>query len=152
MMSPTGEEHGGGVGEVAGQIWSFARTHKLGKVYGAETGFLISRDPDTVRAPDVAFLRAERVPPKPWRSFFRGAPDLVAEVLSPNDRASEVLDKVHQWLEAGCAVVWVVDPERQTVVVYESPDHAVTKTTGDELTCEKLLPGFRLPVAEIFAR
>jgi len=151
MMSPAGGEHGRVVAELTGHLWSFVRSHNLGKIVGAETGFRIAREPDTVRAPDVAFIRAERLPRQPVRGYFEMSPDLAVEVLSPNDRAGDVLEKVHQWLESGCRAVWVVDPERQTVTVYEGPDRMVTRTAQDELTCEELLPGFRLAVKDIFA-
>jgi len=151
MMTPASGEHGGVVAELTGHLWSFIRPRNLGRVLGAATGFLISRDPETVRAPDVAFVRAERLPDEPIRGFFQIAPDLAVEVLSPNDRAGDVLDKVHQWLEAGCPAVWVVAPERRTVTVYEGPARIATRTAADELTCDELLPGFRLAVAEIFA-
>src|SRR5688572_23097283 len=75
-MPPAGAEHGDVAGEAFGRLWSFVRQHKLGKVYAAETGFIIARDPDTTRAADVAFVRADRVPPAPVRGFFPGAPDL----------------------------------------------------------------------------
>ena len=150
MMTPAGEEHGGIVANLTGHLWSFVRQRKLGKLYGAETGFQIGREPDTVRAPDVAFVRAERVPPAPLRGFFQAPPDLAVEVLSPSDRASEVLDKVHQWLDAGCLAVWVVDPEKRPVSVYGRPDRAITLAAGDELDGADVLPGFRLPVSEIF--
>ena len=151
MMTPAGEEHGGIVANLTGHLWSFVRAQKLGKLYGAETGFQIGREPDTVRAPDVAFVRAERVPAEPVRGFLQAPPDLAVEVLSPGDRASEVLDKVHQWLDAGCLAVWVVDPEKRTVSVYQRPDRAITLTAGDELDGADVLPGFRLPVSEIFS-
>jgi len=151
MMTPASGEHGGVVAELTGHLWSFIRPRNLGKLLGAETGFLISRNPDTVRAPDVAFVRAERLPKGTVRGFFQTPPDLAVEVLSPSDRAGDVLDKVHQWLEAGCRVVWVVDPERRTVTVYEGPDRITTRTAADELTCDELLPDFRLAVKEIFA-
>jgi len=151
MMSPAGFEHGSIVMNVTLALGGFVKQHRLGRVAGSETGFRISRDPDTVRAPDVAFVRAERVPAEPVRGYFQGAPDLAVEILSPNDLASQVLDKVHQWLEAGCLIVWVVDPERKTVTVYEAPDRAVTLAEGDELSGGDLLPGLRLPVAELLA-
>jgi len=136
---------------LAARLFGFVEPRNLGAVYSGDPGFLIARDPDTVRAPDVAFVQAERVPAEPVRGYFEGAPDLAVEILSPNDLASQVLDKVHQWLEAGCLIVWVVDPEKKTVTVYEAPDRAVTLVEGDELCGGDLLPGLRLPVAELFA-
>ncbi len=151
MMSPAGFEHGRIVGRICGRLERFVEQQAIGVVTGAETGFRIGRDPDTVRAPDVAFIRAERVPPAPLRGFFQGAPDLAVEVLSPGDRASEVLAKVQDWLSAGCRAVWVVDPANRTVSVYRSQDQVVTWSVSDELTGGDILPGFSLSVAEIFA-
>jgi Uma2 family endonuclease len=117
----------------------------------AETGFRISRDPDTVRAPDVAFVCAQRVPRRIPRGYFDGAPDLAVEVLSPEDRASEVMAKVQDWLEAGCREVWVVDPKTQTVSVHRSRNETLILHAADRLISDALLPGFSLSVAEIFA-
>jgi Uma2 family endonuclease len=117
----------------------------------AETGFQIARDPDTVRAPDVGFVLSEREPGEPVKGYFPGPPDLAVEVLSPDDRASEVLAKVRDWLAAGCRRVWVVDPRTRTVSVYRSPSEIVVLSESDTLTDEELLPGFHLPVGEIFA-
>jgi Uma2 family endonuclease len=152
MMSPGGFERGRIAVRVARLLANFAEERRLGVVTGAETGFFIAREPDTVRAPDVAFLRAERVPVEPERGFFPGAPDLAVEVLSPSDRASEVLAKVQDWLGAGTRIVWVVDPATHTVTVYRAPNQAEVLAHSDTLTGDDLLPDFQLPVAEIFAR
>ncbi len=114
MMSPGGFEHGRVALRIGEFVSSFVRQRGLGVATGAETGFQIGRDPDTVRAPDVGFVCAERVPATPTAGFFDGAPDLAVEVLSPSDRASEVLAKVQDWLGAGCRIVWVVDPGTRT--------------------------------------
>jgi len=151
MMSPAGEEHGWVVINVSAPLALYVRQQGLGRVYGAETGFTIARDPDTVRAPDVAFVRAERAGPRPGKKFFEGAPDLAVEVLSPEDRASEVLAKVHEWLDAGCRAVWLVDPETRTVTVYRSRSQISTLGASDELTGEDVVPGFSIPVADVFA-
>ncbi len=152
MMSPAGFEHGRVILRVAAPLANFVEPRGLGVTTGAETGFQIGRDPDTVRAPDVGFVCAERVPATPTAGFFDGAPDLAVEVLSPSDRHSEVLAKVQDWLGAGSRIVWVVDPGTRTVSIYRSPAEAVVLSTADELTGDDLLPGFRLSVAEIFAR
>jgi Uma2 family endonuclease len=152
MMPPAGFEHGRIVIRVAIPLGQFVNERGLGVVTGAETGFLIHRDPDTVRAPDVAFIAAARVPPSPVKGFFQGPPDLAVEVLSPDDRASTVLAKVHDWLGAGSRAVWVVDPETRTVTVYRGDEPMVVRSVSDELTGDNFLPEFRVPVAEIFAR
>jgi Uma2 family endonuclease len=152
MRRPAGFEHGRIVADISAPLARFVEQRGLGVVTGSGTGFLISRDPDTVRAPDVGFVRAERVSPAPTKGFFQGPPDLAVEVLSPDDRASQVLAKVHDWLAAGCRAVWVVDPEARTVSVYRSRDPMVVRSVSDELTGDDVLPEFRLPVAEIFAQ
>jgi Uma2 family endonuclease len=124
MMSPGGFEHGRIIMNVAVPLGVFLKQNPLGVLLGAETGFWIAQDPDTVRAPDVAFVRADRVGASPVKGFFPGAPDLAVEVLSPDDRASEVLDKVRDWLQAGCHSVWIVDPRTRTIAIYQfQPDH-----------------------------
>lgn len=149
-MSPTGYKRGWISSNIDRALGVFAKSSKLGRVSTSEAGFLISRNPDTVRAPDIAFVRGERIPPGELRKFFDGPPDLAVEVLSPEDRTSEVNAKVHDWLEAGCVQVWVVDPETKCVMVYRNPREIRVFTESDTLTCPELLPGFSLPVNEIF--
>jgi Uma2 family endonuclease len=151
MMSPAGYEHGRIVVRITRPLANFISQNRLGDLTGAETGFQIGHDPDTVRAPDVGFVCAQRVPAEPVKGYFQGAPDLAVEVLSPDDRAGEVLAKVRDWLQAGCRRVWVVDPRTRTVSVYRSASEVVVLSESDTLLEEDLLPGFHLPVAEIFA-
>jgi Uma2 family endonuclease len=136
--------------EIGFQIAAFVKKHKLGRVYAAETGFVLSRNPDSVRAPDVAFVRAERVP-KGWqRGFFEGAPDFAVEVLSPDDRAEEVFEKLQDWFAAGCRLVWVVNPKSRTVIVHH-PDGRSELLRGDDAVAGgDLLPGFSSPIATFF--
>ena len=150
MMSPSGSLHGAVVIRISGPLWNHVEQHCLGMVFGAETGFHIGRDPDTVRAPDVAFVRAERLAGGLPRGFFPGAPDLAVEVLSPEDRPGKVLAKTGDWLQAGCRMVWVVDPERRTVTVYRSASDVRVLGVGEEVSGDDVLPGFSLPVGEIF--
>ena len=150
MMSPAGSQHGAIAAELGGILRDFVKPRALGIVLGAETGFRIATDPDTVRAPDAAFIRAERIGGKLPQGFFPGGPDLAVEVLSPDDRAGEVFAKVQDWLGAGCVVVWVVDPRTQTVTVYHDRGKAVMLASTDTLTGGDLLPGFSVPVADVF--
>ena len=152
MMSPAGCEHGRIVMRLAGPLFEFVERHSLGVVYGAETGFQIAHDPDTVRAPDVAFVQSGRLSTAPLTGFFQGAPDLAVEVLSPDDRAGEVLAKAKDWLEAGSSRVWVADPRTQTVTVYRSLSEITILSESDTLADDELLPGFQTPVAAIFRR
>jgi Uma2 family endonuclease len=149
-MAPAGAEHGGLAHELARLVGNFVAEHDLGRVYAAETGFILSRDPDTVRAPDVAFVTKDRLPPRPIRGFFPGAPDLAVEVVSPTDRLADVHEKVNQWLAAGTRSVWVVDPVNRTLEV-NRPDGSVTRLRQpDELRDDPALPGFVLSMAELF--
>ena len=150
LMSPAGYEHGVIAIRIGVLLSAFVMRKRLGEVTAAETGFKIGHDPDTVRAPDVGFVRAERTPRGRHRGFFDGPPDLAVEVLSPDDRAGEVLAKVQDWLSAGCRAVWVVDPTSCTISVYRGPHEATVLKVGDVLSDDELMPGFRLPVAEVF--
>lgn len=150
MMSPAGFEHGDIEITIAAALRQFVRKHKLGKVLGGDTGFLIEQNPDTVRAPDVAFVTTERIAGRRIRGYFSGAPDLAVEVNSPNDRPGEVLQKAGQWLSTGTQVVWVVDPEQQTVTIHHVREPLRVLSRHDTLSCPSLLPGFELPLSEVF--
>ena len=149
-MTPAGFKHGLIVINISSLLDNFVKSHNLGKITGAETGFHIQRDPDTVRAPDVAFIRMDRLPEEPPQGYFDGPPDLAVEVLSPNDRASEVQKKIRDWLNAGCCAVWIVDPETKSVTIYKSTHDIAVLNAADMLTDEQLLPGISALVSEIF--
>lgn len=131
---------------------SHVRQNRLGKIFSAGTGFLLSRDPDTVRARDIAFVHKDRLPAElPEDAFWPGPPDLAVEVVSPGDTFREVDEKVQAWLESGALMVWVVNPKWRTVSVYRPGPDIKTLTENDELTGEDVLGGFRCRVGEIFA-
>ena len=121
-------------------------------MYAAETGFLLEQDPDTVQAPDIAFVRRERIE-KAGRveGYWIGAPDLAVEVLSPSDTVRRIEGKVAEWLESGSRLVWVVSPKMHTVTVYRSLTEIVVLTEKDTLDGGDVVPGFQIPIAEIFA-
>jgi Uma2 family endonuclease len=150
MMTPAGYEHARIVSRINSRLAVFVEEKGLGVVLTGEGGFHVARDPDTVRAPDVAFVRAGRVPPMGTRGFFEGPPDLGVEVVSPNDRPSQVLAKVRDWLEAGCLAVWVVDPDARTVSIHQRNREVVLLGTSDALGGGEIIPGFRIPVSAIF--
>jgi len=150
MMSPAGSEHGRIVWNITLLIGNFVKSHKLGTMRGAETGFIIRRNPDSVRAPDIAFIRADRPPEKFPQGYFDGAPDLAVEVLSPNDRANEVQAKIRDWLDAGCRAVWIVDPETKSVTIYKSTHDIVVFNSTDTITDAQILPDFNAAISEIF--
>jgi Uma2 family endonuclease len=150
MMSPAGSKHGMIALRIGSLLSNFVEPRGLGIILGAETGFKVGNNPDTVLAPDAAFITRDRIGENLPDGFFPGAPDLAIEVLSPNDRASEVLAKVQDWLNAGCLGVWVVDPKSQTVTVYGADRKAAILASADTLIGGDLLPGFSTPVAGIF--
>jgi len=150
MMSPAGGRHGRCAQNLAIAFGAFVKQHKLGVTFTAETGVLIERDPDTVRAPDFAFITAARADQADTPGFIPIAPDLVAEINSPDDRASDVLEKVRLWLAFGVKIVWVVDPKTRTVTIHEPGGHAVVLDDSQDLTAPDLAPRFTIPVAQVF--
>jgi len=151
-MTPGGWQHGAVGGQLHALLGHHVLEHKLGKIFFAETGFLLARDPDTVRAPDIAFISKDRLPATPPKeAFWPGPPDLAVEVVSAGDTVKEVDEKVKAWLDAGARMVWVVDPVWQTVTVYRAATDIRVLTEKDELTGANVVPGFRCPVRDIFA-
>ncbi|MEM8886103.1 MAG: Uma2 family endonuclease [Planctomycetota bacterium] len=149
-MIPPSFEHGRVIMNLATPLDRHVRNQKLGVVVAAETGFVLSRDPDTVRAPDIAFLVTERSE-GPAHGYYPGAPDLAVEVLSPDDRPGYVREKVAEWLEAGARAVWVVDPGTRTIELHGTASAPIRLEEGDELVGGELLPGFRIAVRAVFA-
>ncbi|MDA1231423.1 MAG: Uma2 family endonuclease [Planctomycetota bacterium] len=150
-MSPAGFEHGLITMELATSLQVFVKKRKLGRVFAAETGFLIERNPDTVRAPDIAFVTSQKFASTARKSgYWPGVPDLAVEVVSPTDLWSEVQSKALMWLEAGVRLVWIVDPRQKQVTVFESRENITALKSNQTLTAPALLPGFSLQVSEIF--
>jgi Uma2 family endonuclease len=151
-MSPAADKHGEVTMDLAGPLHGYVKSNNLGKVYAAETGFKIESDPDTVRAPDIAFVSNDRLKHTGTpRSYRECAPDLAVEVLSPSDTVCEVEAKVAQWLEAGARLVWVLSPKMRTVTVYGSLADISMLTENDTLDGGDVVPGFQIAVAEIFS-
>lgn len=148
-MPPTGGEHGETTFSIGLFIGNYVRQHKLGRVTAAETGFILAEEPHTVRAPDVGFISAARaIEPLP-RGYIPGPPDLAVEVVSPGDGAGDIEDKVVQYLGAGTRQVWVVYPSSRTVVVHTA-EGVMRLSADDTLDGGDVLPGFTLPVREVF--
>jgi len=122
-----------------------------GRLATADPGFKLARRPDTVRAPDIAYVSRERHPAAMPDGFPEFAPDLAVDVRSPSDRTGAVVTKVTDWLSAGTALVWVVEPLRQSVVVYRADGSVTVLGIEDALSGEELLPGFAMPLATLFA-
>ena len=150
-MTPAGHPHGRVAMRVGWLLTQHVEENNLGAVYAAETGFVLSRDPDTVRAPDVAFVRRERVEKVGEAGgYWPGAPDLAVEVVSPGDYYTEVEGKVADWLRAGARMVVVVDPSNRVVRVHRGPTDVATLDEGGEIAGGDVVPGWRLPVRDLF--
>ena len=152
VMAPAGGRHG----HIAHRLSLFIGNHvleqNLGQVFAAETGFLLRRDPDTVRAPDIAFVAAGRLsdgelPP----GFLELAPDLAVEVVSPSDSSAAIRAKVRDWLEAGAPLVWVVYPDSRSVTVHRQGGQPQQLSETDSLSGAPALPDFAVPVRDLFA-
>ena len=151
-MAPAGGRHGYSAMNTGIILGGHVRANGLGRVFAAETGFILRRDPDTVRAPDVAFIAQSRLSVDEIPdSFIELVPDLVVEVVSPGDTRREVREKVEDWLRAGVRLVWVLYPITRTATEYRSMDEVVHLTENDTLNGEDVVPGFTCRVAELFA-
>jgi Uma2 family endonuclease len=151
-MTPAGWKHGAVGGVLHVLLGRHVLQERVGRIFFADTGFLLARDPDTVRAPDIAFIRNDHLPgTPPEEAYWPGPPDLAVEVVSPGDTVKEIDDKVRAWLDAGAMMVWVVSPSWRTVTVYRSANRIALLTENEELSGEEVVAGFRCRVAEIFA-
>lgn len=151
-MAPAGFDHGTVTGRLTVKLGAVVMAQKLGEILAAETGFLIARDPDTVRAPDIAFVCQDRIRhEKRPATFWIGAPDLVVETMSPSDTVLDTDEKVQEWLAAGARLVWTLNPRQQTVKVYRPGEPVRILGTHDTLDGEEVVPGFRILIAELFA-
>jgi len=149
---PLADHHHGDIAMcIAWRLAAFVEQNQLGKTFAAGTGFLLHRNPDTVRAPDVSFVTQARLPATRIRGFFPGPPDLAAEVISPNDSYAEVEEKVFHWLDAGCKVVLIINPASRDVAFYRSRAEIRILTGEDRVELPDLVPGWSVQVAEIFA-
>lgn len=149
VREPAGYAHGRVAMRLAARLFAHNERTQAGEVLAAETGFTLARGPDTVRAPDVAFVRRDRVPEPVPAAFPEFAPDLAVEVLSPDDRPGEVLAKVADWLGAGARLVWVVDPRRRLARVYRADGTQAQLGDADTLDGEDVVPGFTCPLGEV---
>ena len=151
-MTPAGHRHGRTAMRLSTPLHQHVAANGLGEVYAAETGFRLATDPDTVRAPDVAFVRRERVEEaEDTESYFPGAPDLAIEVISPTDRYSDVVAKVGDYLDAGTLLVVLVDPQNLTVSVFHPGGLREDLTAYDAIDGGDVVPGWTLPVRDVFA-
>jgi Uma2 family endonuclease len=151
VREPAGFRHGAVSATLTKLLAQHVDTKCLGRVLAAETGFQVAADPDTVRAPDVAFISRERLPDPEPLGYPALAPDLVVEVLSPGDRPGETLAKVGDWLNAGSRLVWVVDPGRRVARVYRQDGSETLITERAVLNGEDVVPGFACSLASILS-
>jgi Uma2 family endonuclease len=152
-MAPAGFEHSVVAANFATELNQFVRKHKLGAVGTADPTFRLVGEPDTVRVPDVAFVRRERIEQMGGltKGFVSGGPDLAVEVVSPNDRYTEVRAKVREYLAAGTAMVIVLDAEGRSATIYRPGRAPLELTESDVIDGEDVVPGWKLPVRDIFA-
>jgi Uma2 family endonuclease len=124
--------------------------HDLGEILSIETGFVLERDPYTVRAPDIAFLSKARADQDDDNRFVTGAPDLAVEILSPTDSLKATERKALMYLRAGASVVWILNPLDTSARVYRKDGTVQLLGPLDEIDAEPVLPGFRFPVWKLF--
>jgi Uma2 family endonuclease len=151
-MTPAGGVHGQLSMRLGTALDIHVEAHDLGVVFPADTGFYLARAPDTVRAPDVSFVRKERIPEGGLPvGYWSGPPDLAVEVVSPNDSMAEVESKVQEYLRKGVQLVWVVFPKKRAVAVYRPGAPSDMLSEDDMLDGGEVVPGFRFPIARLFA-
>ena len=150
-MAPAGFEHGAIIVRLTVLLAAYVQRQKLGLVVGAETGFVLARDPDVVRGADIAFVSTARLPAADVaRKFYEGAPDLAVEVASPGDSLDEIEEKVDDYLNARTPLIWVVNPRRKIVTVYRPGQKLRILSENEMLDGEDVVPGFACQVAEAF--
>lgn len=151
-MSPTGRRHTRPLVNLIHFLVAYVLPRRLGEVLAPDSGVVLSEHPLTVRVPDTGFIRAERLRDVDDMGYYRVVPDFIVEVVSPSDRASEVIAKALLWLEAGARAVWSVDPEAETVTIFKAGQTPRVLAVDDTLDGEDILPGFSVPVRDIFAQ
>ena len=149
-MSPSGGPHGDATSRVSFYVNGVVYGDDLGVTFAAETGFFVERDPDTVKAPDFAFVSYERLPDPLPEGYVPLVPDLAVETRSPNDTAREVAEKVEEWLTAGVRLVWVIEPKKRTITTFRAGRPPLVLSVGDILDGEDVLPGLAVPVERLF--
>jgi Uma2 family endonuclease len=149
-VSPAGARHAVVVARITRLLANYVDAHRLGTVFAGDAGFVLRRNPDTVRAPDVAFVSAARLPGRPPAEFLDGAPDLAIEVISPSDARKAVDKKAAEFLAAGAHAVWAIDPGAETAKMYTSEGSRVL-ARGEALACPELLGAFELRLPDLWS-
>lgn len=152
-MDPAGALHGAAAARICRLLANHVIAHKLGEVFGAETGYVLAKDPDTVRAPDASFVTRARIEALGGipSEYFPGPPDVAFEISSPRDRRGEVESKTRSWLQAGTGAVIVVDPRRRIATIHRPPGASQSYSDDEVLDLDDLLPGFAPTVEDLLA-
>ena len=149
-MPPAGAEHGAIVIRLSRLLANHVEANQLGVVFGAETGFLLRRDPDLVRGADIAFVDKSRITGELPKTFWQGAPDLAVEVLSPSDTVEEIEEKIGNYIDAGCRLVWVANPRRKTIACHRPSGNPIILNSTELLDGQEVVPGFQCRVEQVF--
>lgn len=150
-LAPAGEEHSAIEMDLAVRLHLFARERHLGRVYPGDTGFRLRTSPDVVRSPDIAFVRTSRLGEiADRRKYLPFAPDLAVEIISPDETAEQIQEKVADYLSTGSRLIWVIYPRTRTVQVHAPGQPIAVLTAGETLDGQDVLPGFRVPIATLF--
>ena len=151
-MPPAGSLHGAIAARLTGALVQHVEANDLGVVFGAETGFKLASNPDTVLGPDLSFVSKGRIPAEGIPvTFWPGAPDLAVEVISPGNTRREIEEKTSEYLMAGTRVVWVINPKQRTVTVHRADSAPLKLTEDDRLEGADVVPGFQYDIARLFA-
>lgn len=152
-MEPAGARHGAATARICRLLANHVLARGLGEVFGAETGYVLEKDPDTVRAPDASYVSRERIAALGGipSEYFPGPPDLAFEVSSPRDRRGEARSKTRSWLEAGAQAVVVVDPRKRIATIHRPPGASQSYSGADVLDLDDVLPGFAPTVEDLLA-
>lgn len=148
---PAGFGHSVSGADLVSRLAAYVRKYGLGKITGADGGFILFEDPPTVRAPDVGFVARERIPAggSP-RGYFPGAPDFAVEIVSPSNTAREIAEKIGDYLDAGARLVWVIEPRSRSIIVHRPGREPRTYWEGEEVDGGDVVPGFLVAVGEVF--
>jgi Uma2 family endonuclease len=152
LIAPAGGEHGLSEVRLTGLLFAEVERHKLGVLFSSDTGFLLQRNPDTVRCPDIGFVRKQRLPVRYAKEggYVEGAPDLAVEIQSPSQSPADVEKKIRQYFVAGTHTVWLIHPRRRYARIY-GPSGAITDVDKDGfLEAPEILPGIRIALRSIF--
>jgi len=148
---PTGIRHGKTVVNLIVLLAGYVEPRQMGTILASDVGFLLERDPDTVREPDVAFISAQRLPlDQDVPGYFEGPPDLAVEIAFPSHSPRQLFDKARMWISFGVPLVWTVDPQARTLDVHKPNQPLLRLSTEDTLDGGQVLPGFTCNVADLF--